>query len=132
MASKTILVGNLGADPEKRVMPNGNSVVNTTLATTERWKDKQGNKQEEVEWHRLVVYSPLAEVLESYARKGSKLYIEGRNKTRKWTDSNGVEKYTTEVLVRNLELLDSKKQSNEPMHNEPPQGCGFKEDSIPF
>jgi single-strand DNA-binding protein len=154
MASKTILVGNLGSDPEKRIMSNGNAVVNVSLATTEYWKDKSGNKQSETEWHRLVIYSPLAEIAESWAHKGSKLFIEGRNKTREWTNKDGVKMYTTEIIVKNLELLDPKKQNsqqnqqgnqqyapysppqqgNEPMHNTPPVQAGddMLEDDIPF
>ncbi len=113
MVSKTFLIGNLGSDPEMRTMNNGSNVVNVSLATTETWKDKQGNKQSATEWHRLVVYSPLAEVFNNFLKKGSKVYVCGKNKTRKWTDNNGVEKYTTEVVIREMQMLDSKPQGQQ-------------------
>lgn len=143
MVSKTILIGNLGSDPEMRTMPNGKNVVNVSLATTENWKDKQGNKQSETEWHRLTIYSPLAEVFNNYLKKGSKVYVCGKNKTRKWTDNNGVEKYTTEVIIREMQMLDSKKDSQQNQQyngpqdqhpsNQPQQNPDyFIEDQIPF
>ncbi|EXU76754.1 single-stranded DNA-binding protein [Erwinia mallotivora] len=94
------LIGNLGQDPEVRYMPNGNAVTGLSLATSESWRDKQsGEIKEQTEWHRVVLFGKLAEVAGEYLRKGSQIYIEGQLKTRKWTDSNGTERYTTEVVV---------------------------------
>ncbi len=100
--NKVILVGNLGRDPETRRMPNGDPVVNLNLATSESWKDKaSGERKEKTEWHRVTIYNEnLARVAEQYLRKGSKVYIEGALQTRKWTDQQGVEKYTTEVVLQ--------------------------------
>ena len=98
--NKVILVGNLGQDPEVRYMPNGNGVANISIATTDSWKDKNtGQQQERTEWHRVVLFGKLAEVAGEYLRKGSQVYIEGRLQTRKWTDQQGQEKYTTEIVV---------------------------------
>ncbi|EEJ6976184.1 single-stranded DNA-binding protein, partial [Salmonella enterica] len=98
--NKVILVGNLGQDPEVRYLPNGNAVANLSLATSDTWKDKQtGEPKERTEWHRVVLYGKLAEVAGEYLRKGSQVYIEGELRTRKWTDQNGQERYTTEVVV---------------------------------
>lgn len=98
--NKVILVGNLGADPEVRYMPNGGAVANITLATSETWRDKtSGEMKEQTEWHRIVLFGKLAEVAGEYLRKGSQVYIEGQLRTRKWTDQAGIEKYTTEVVV---------------------------------
>lgn len=111
--NKVQIIGNAGQDPEVRYMPNGNAVANLTLATSEKWKDKNtGEPKEETEWHRVVVFGKLAEILGEYVRKGSKLYIEGKLKTRKWTDQQGQEKYTTEIVVDGFSgqmiMLDSK------------------------
>ena len=103
--NKVILVGNLGNDPEVRYMPNGNAVANLSLATSESWKDQQGQKQERVEWHRLTMYRKLAEIAGEYLRKGSQIYVEGKLQTRKWTDNNGQDKYTTEVIVDQMQML---------------------------
>ncbi|MBZ2279535.1 MAG: single-stranded DNA-binding protein, partial [Buchnera aphidicola] len=98
--NKVILIGHLGQDPEVRYMPNGNAVVNMTLATSENWKDKNtGENKEKTEWHRIVLFGKLAEIAGEYLRKGSQVYIEGSLQTRKWQDQNGLERYTTEVLV---------------------------------
>ncbi|UNY40544.1 ssDNA-binding protein [Pararheinheimera phage vB_PsoM_KLER1-1] len=105
--NKVILIGNLGTDPEVRYMPTGGAVANLTLATSESWTDKDtGEKKESTEWHRLVIYNRLAEVAGDYLRKGSKIYAEGKLKTRKWTDQQGVERYTTEIAVNELQMLD--------------------------
>lgn len=109
--NKVILVGNLGADPEVRSLPSGGKVVNLRVATSEKWKDKSGERQERTEWHRVVIFSEgLAKVAEQYLRKGSKVYLEGQIQTRKWTDQSGVEKYSTEVVLQgfnsNLTMLD--------------------------
>lgn len=107
--NKVILVGNLGADPASRFMPNGDQVVNVNLATTDSWKDKQtGEKREATEWHRLVFYRKLAEIAGQYLKKGSQIYVEGALKTRKWQDKDGVERYTTEILVNEMKMLGSR------------------------
>jgi single-strand DNA-binding protein len=105
--NKVILIGNLGADPEVRYMPAGGAVANFTLATSESWTDKQTNeKKEATEWHRVVVYQRLAEIVGEYTRKGSKVYVEGKLKTRKWQDQQGVERYTTEIIADTVQMLD--------------------------
>jgi single-strand DNA-binding protein len=99
--NKVILVGNLGADPESRSMNNGGEVVNFNVATTERWKDRDGGQQEKTEWHRVVIFNEnLGRVAKQYLRKGSSVYLEGQLQTRKWTDNNGNDKYTTEVVLQ--------------------------------
>ena len=99
--NKVILVGNLGADPESRAMNNGGEVVNFNVATSERWKDKEGGQQEKTEWHRVVIFNEnLGRVAKQYLRKGSSVYLEGQLQTRKWTDNNGQDKYTTEVVLQ--------------------------------
>jgi single-strand DNA-binding protein len=107
--NKVILVGNVGADPEVRYMPNGNPVANLSVATSESWKDKQtGERQERTEWHRTVLFNRLAEIASEYIRKGSKVYVEGSLRTRKWQDQNGADRYTTEIVVTDLQMLDSR------------------------
>ncbi|MBB36228.1 MAG: single-stranded DNA-binding protein [Hirschia sp.] len=112
--NKVILVGNLGRDPEIRQMPSGGSIANLSVATSENWKDRNtGERREKTEWHRVVVFSEgLVRVCENYLKKGSKLYLEGQLETRKWTDNSGVEKYTTEIVLRNfnsnLTMLDGR------------------------
>ncbi|WOJ96700.1 single-stranded DNA-binding protein [Congregibacter brevis] len=107
--NKVILVGNLGADPETRFMPSGGSVTNVRLATSETWKDKQtGQQQERTEWHRVVFFNRLAEVAAEYLRKGSKLYVEGAIRTRKWQDQSGQDRYTTEIVGSEMQMLDSR------------------------
>jgi single-strand DNA-binding protein len=107
--NKVILVGNLGRDPEVRSFPNGDRVANVTIATTDRWKDKQTSEMKEAtEWHRLVFNGRLAEIVEQYLRKGSQIYVEGSLRTRKWTDKEGQEKYTTEIRVDQMKMLGSR------------------------
>ncbi len=106
--NKVILVGNLGQDPEVRYMPNGNAVANITVATSESWKDQQGQKQERTEWHRVVLFRRLGEIAGEYLKKGSKVYIEGKLQTRKWQDNNGQERYTTEIVANEMQMLDSR------------------------
>jgi single-strand DNA-binding protein len=107
--NKVILVGNLGKDPETRYSPDGGAICNINIATTESWKDKAtGEKKEATEWHRVVLYSRLAEIAGEYLKKGRSVYIEGRLKTRKWTDKEGVEKFTTEVIASELQMLGSR------------------------
>ena len=111
--NKVILIGNVGRDPEIRQSADGRKIINLSVATSETWKDKSGERQEKTEWHRVVIFNQaLADIAERYVKKGSKLYVEGALQTRKWTDNSGVEKYTTEVVLGNfrgeLTLLDSK------------------------
>jgi single-strand DNA-binding protein len=107
--NKVILIGNLGRDPETRVFPDGGSICNVTLATTRTWKDKtSGERQEETEWHRIVFRDRLAEIAGEYLKKGRSIYVEGRLKTRKWTDKDGVEKYTTEIVAEEMKMLGNR------------------------
>ncbi|WP_295799648.1 single-stranded DNA-binding protein [uncultured Microbulbifer sp.] len=108
--NKVILIGNLGGDPETRYMPSGGAVTNVTLATSETWKDKQtGQQQERTEWHRVVFFNRLAEIAGEYLRKGSKVYLEGSLRTRKWQDKNsGQDRYTTEIVASEMQMLDSR------------------------
>jgi single-strand DNA-binding protein len=107
--NKVIIVGNLGRDPETRYMPNGEAVTNVAVATTESWKDKNsGEKKELTEWHRITFYRKLAEIAGQYLKKGSQVYVEGRLQTRKWTDKDGVEKYTTEIIADSMQMLGSR------------------------
>jgi single-strand DNA-binding protein len=106
--NKVILVGNVGQDPETRYMPNGGAVTNLSLATSETWKDKNtGENQERTEWHRVVFYQRLAEIVAEYVRKGSKIYVEGRLQTRSW-EQEGVKRYTTEIIANEMQMLDSR------------------------
>ena len=108
--NKAIILGNLGNDPEVRYMPNGEPVANLSIATSETWNDKNtGEKREKTEWHRVVAYRRTAEIIGEYTRKGSKLYVEGKLQTRKWTDNNGVDRYTTEIIADSVQLLDSRR-----------------------
>ena len=105
--NKEILVGNLGNDPETRYMPSGGAVTNITIATSEVWKDKEnGQQQERTEWHRIVFFNRLAEIAGEYLKKGSKIYVDGSLRTRKWQDQGGVDRYTTEVVASELQMLD--------------------------
>lgn len=107
--NKVILVGNVGIDPDVRYMPNGNAVTTLSIATSETWKDKNtGEKQERTEWHRVVCFNRLGEIAGEYIRKGSKLYVEGSLRTRKWQDQQGQDKYTTEIIASDIQMLDSK------------------------
>lgn len=103
--NKVILVGNLGNDPEVRYMPNGNAVANLSLATSESWKDQQGQVQERTEWHRLTMYRRLAEIAGEYLKKGSQIYVEGKLQTRKWQDQQGQDRYTTDIIVDQMQML---------------------------
>ncbi len=107
--NKVILVGNLGKDPEVRYSPNGGAVANITLATSESWKDKtSGEKQEKTEWHRVVFFGRLAEIAGEYLKKGAQIYIEGRLQTRKWQDKEGKDRYTTEIVAGEMQMLGSR------------------------
>jgi single-strand DNA-binding protein len=119
--NKVILVGNLGADPESRYMPNGDAVVNIRLATTESWKDKSsGEKKELTEWHRVVFYRRLAEIAGQYLKKGSSVYIEGRIRTRKWQGQDGQDRYTTEIEANEMQMLGGRQG----MGDAPPRESG--------
>ncbi len=145
--NKVILIGNLGQDPDTRYMSNGEAVTNISLATTDTWKDKNGEKQEKTEWHRVTFYRKLAEIAGEYLKKGRPVYVEGRLETRKWTDKNGMERYTTEVIATDMKMLGSRpgsdnfdssdKNTNEPAsgqstHNKGGNGFEDMEDDIPF
>ena len=107
--NKVILIGNLGQDPEVKYMPNGNAVANITVATSESWKDKNtGEQVDKTEWHRVVFFRRLAEIVGEYLKKGSKIYIEGKLQTRKWQDKNGKDNWTTEIIASEMQMLDSR------------------------
>lgn len=114
--NKVILIGNVGVDPDVRYLPNGNAVTTLSIATSETWKDKTtGEKQDRTEWHRVVCFNRLGEIAGEYVRKGSKLYIEGSLRTRKWQDQQGQDRYTTEIIASDIQMLDSKGGSNNSM-----------------
>src|SRR6266566_5467812 len=113
--NKAILVGNLGKDPEVRYSPNGQAVANVTIATSESWKDKNtGDKQEKTEWHRVVFFGKLAEIAGEYLKKGSQIYVEGRIQTRKWQDKDGNDRYTTEIVANEMQMLGSREGRGAP------------------
>ena len=113
--NKVILVGNLGKDPEVRYSPNGGAVANITIATSESWKDKtSGEKQEKTEWHRVVFFGRLAEIAGEYLKKGAQIYIEGRLQTRKWHDKEGKDRYTTEIVANEMQMLGSREGRGAP------------------
>lgn len=141
--NKVILVGNLGRDPEVRFMPNGEAVCNFSIATTDTWKDKAGAKQERTEWHNIIMYRKLAEIAGEYLKKGRPVYVEGRLQTRKWQDKEGNDKYTTEIIADQMQMLGSKdgesvgtqSQDHKPSEQKSSTpGTGFDdfEDDIPF
>ena len=123
MLNKVTLIGRLGADPEIRYMPTGGAVANVSLATTFRWKDKQtGERKENTEWHRVVFFNRLAEIVGEYLRKGSQVYVEGRLQTRKWQDQSGQDRYTTEIVATEMQMLGSKPAGGTaPLANTPTQ-----------
>jgi single-strand DNA-binding protein len=108
--NKVMLIGSLGRDPEIRYMPNGDAACNLSVATSESWKDKSGEKQERTEWHRISMFGKLAEIAGKYLAKGSSVYLEGKLQTRKWTDKDGVDKYTTEIIADRMQMLGGKEQ----------------------
>ncbi len=141
--NKVMLIGNLGADPEVRYTPSGNAIANATLATSTSWRDKQsGEVQDRTEWHRIVFFNRLAEIVGEYLNKGSKIYIEGSLRTRKWQDKSGVDRYTTEIIANEMHMLDSKSSGNQQAHNKQngnvanPQSAtphsNISDDDIPF
>ncbi len=119
--NKVILIGNLGKDPETRYMPSGGAVTNITVATSETWKDKAtGQPQERTEWHRVVFFNRLAEIAGEYLKKGSKVYIEGSLRTRKWQGQDGQDRYTTEIVAAEMQMLDSRSGGSMGGYEEPP------------
>lgn len=117
--NKVILIGNLGADPEVRYTPSGSAVANVTVATSETWRDKQsGELQDRTEWHRIVFFNRLAEIVGEYLRKGSKVYIEGSLRTRKWQDKSGIDRYTTEIIANEMHILDSRHGQQSAAHHD--------------
>lgn len=113
MVNKVILIGNVGADPEVRYLDGGVAVANLRLATTESYKNKNGEKVDQTEWHSIVLWRGLAEIVEKYVKKGMRLYIEGRIRTRSWDDQNGTKRYTTEIYADNLQMLSFKQENGE-------------------
>ena len=111
--NKVILIGNLGKDPETRYMQDGTQVCNISLAMSEKWVDKSGSKNEKTEWINVVFYKKLAEIVNEYLKKGSKVYVEGKLETRKWVDKNGIERYTTQIIANEMRMLGVKKDSAE-------------------
>lgn len=138
--NKVQLIGNIGADPETRYAPSGDCITNIRLATTETWKDKDGQKKEDTEWHRVVFFKKLAEVAGQYLTKGAPVYIEGRIKTRKWQNKDGVDQYTTEIHASEMKMLGKREAGSEPkarddkaVGQKPNQSSsGDFEDDIPF
>lgn len=115
--NKAIILGNLGKDPDIRYMPNGDAVANFSIATTESWKDKNGEKQEKTEWHNISAFKKLAEIVGAYLKKGSQVYIEGRIQTRKWQDKEGNDRYTTEIVADKLQMLGGIDRKQKEEHN---------------
>ncbi|MGD0022413.1 MAG: single-stranded DNA-binding protein [Smithellaceae bacterium] len=111
MVNKAMLIGRLGKDPEVRYTPDGTMVTNFNLATDEQWKDKNGEKVQKTEWHRIVTFGKLAEICGNYLVKGKLIFVEGRIQTRSWEDKDGVKRFTTEIIASNMQMLDSKAQS---------------------
>jgi len=135
--NKVILVGTLGRDPETKTFPNGGSLTQFSIATSEVWTDKtSGERKEQTEWHRIVLHNRLGEIAQQFLRKGSKVYIEGSLRTRQWTDQNGQERYTTEIRGDQMQMLDARQQGeqgfaggndfNQPRFNAPQQGGGYQ------
>lgn len=139
MINKVILIGNLGADPEIRYTQNGAAVASFTVATTEKWKGQDGQMQESTEWHRIIAWQRLAEICGEYLSKGSKVYIEGKLQTRKWKDQSGNDRYTTEIVAREMKMLSPRTSSGGGSESGPGYGSGesFQEpppmgEDVPF
>ena len=149
--NKVILVGNLGSDPEVKYMPSGSAVANISLATTDSWKDKNtGQQQDRTEWHRVVFFNRLAEIVGEYLKKGSQVYVEGRLQTRKWQDKQGVDRYTTEIVASDMQMLGGRGEgggspnygggySSQPQQQQPAQSAAPSrapepefDDDVPF
>ena len=130
--NKVIVLGNLGKDPELRHLPNGDAVCNFSLATTESWKDKDGNKQDKTEWHNVVIFRKLAEIAGEYLKKGRPVYIEGRLQTRKWQDKEGKDRYTTEIVADQMQMLGSREEAKEVAKTPALANFDDMESDIPF
>ena len=136
--NKVIIVGNIGRDPETRVFADGNPVTNISVATTDRYKDKtSGELKESTEWHRIAFFGKLAEIAGQYLKKGSQIYVEGKLRTRKWTDANGIEKYSTEVIAESMQMLGGKLSESGASGQPQNQGAGSGslsdlDEDIPF
>jgi len=130
--NKVIVLGNLGKDPDLRHLPNGDAVCNFSLATTESWKDKEGNKQDKTEWHNIVLFRKLAEIAGEYLKKGRPVYIEGRLQTRKWQDKEGKDRYTTEIVADQMQMLGSRDEAKEVAKTSTPANFDDMESDIPF
>jgi single-strand DNA-binding protein len=138
--NKAQIIGHLGADPDQRFMPSGKAVTNIRVATSETWKDREsGDRKEKTEWHSVVFFDKLAEIAGEYLRKGSQVYIEGKLQTRKWQDKEGKDRYTTEIIAQQMQMLGGKPQDSErPARQEqqrsaaPPADDGGFDDDIPF
>ncbi len=138
--NKVIIIGNLGQDPETRYMPSGSAVTNLRVATNESWKDKQtGEQKDRTEWHRVAMFGRLAEIAAEYLRKGSQVYIEGKLRTRKWQDKDGNDRYTTEIVADEMQMLSGRSGGGAPaMSDSPPASAAVQpsgddfDDDIPF
>lgn len=134
--NKVILIGNLGADPELRYTPSGSAVVNFNIATTEKWKDKDGQPQERTEWHRIILWNRQAEIAKEYLRKGSSVYIEGRIQNRSYEDKDGVKRFVTEIIGQRMQLLGGRGAASEggpsQMPPSPPDNLAAEDDDLPF
>jgi single-strand DNA-binding protein len=130
--NKVIIVGNLGKDPEVRYMPSGGAICNVNVATTRQWKNKEsGEKQEETDWHRIVFFDRLAEIAGEYLKKGRSVYVEGRLRTRKWTDKEGKDQYTTEIVATEMQMLGGREGMGGGAGGEEGGGGGYSERSAP-
>ncbi|CAB4127873.1 Ssb Single-stranded DNA-binding protein [uncultured Caudovirales phage] len=130
--NKVIVMGNLGKDPEVRHMPNGDAVCNFSVATTESWKDKDGTKKDKTEWHNIVIYRKLAEIAGEYLKKGRPVYLEGRLQTRKWQDKEGKERYTTEIIADQMQMLGGREETAPKVAEQPKASFDDMESDIPF
>ena len=131
--NKVILVGNLGADPDIRYTSNGGAIANLSIATSESWKDKtSGEKKEKTEWHRVVLFGRLGEIAGEYLKKGSKVYLEGKLQTRKWQDKDGNDRYTTEIVASEMQMLDGASSRPAQQSNASPKAEADFDDDIPF
>jgi len=138
--NKAIILGNVGKDPDIRYTADGAAIANFSVATSENWKDKAGNKQEKTEWHRISAFGKLAEIIGQYVKKGTQVYIEGRIQTRKWQDKDGSDRYTTEIVASELRMLGGKSEDREPepapkrapTRNETTKAIQDMDDEIPF
>jgi single-strand DNA-binding protein len=127
--NKVLIIGNLGNDPETRYLPSGDAVTNVSIATTETWKDKDGQKKEATEWHRVAFFGKLAEIAGEYLKKGSSVYVEGKIQTRKWQDKDGQDRYSTEIRADRMQMLGGGKREEKPARD---GGVSKMEDDIPW